>query len=237
LVIDCKATSPTIIACSHSGLVALNGKCFHNPNLMRYTISQIMKIYVFGQRELIQQLKTGHQPTSHLISIGNPGKGARGTGEDSTVPDIFMEKYTSILRLEFYDVEYKRHLGKMRPRKIPTKRDVRKVIRYFRKTRNSATGYTIHCWQGISRSTAVALCLLYLIHGDETIAAEELLKIRREALPHSRLVAFFDEIMKSSLNKAINPIREKHFRELKQWFFDQIEDGDALIAELEEVDE
>jgi hypothetical protein len=45
------------------------------------------------------------------------------------------------------------------------KKDVKKVIRFFEKEVDNATGFTVHCWRGIARSTAVALGLLYMIHG------------------------------------------------------------------------
>jgi predicted protein tyrosine phosphatase len=194
-------------------------------------------IFIFGQRELVDRLEQGHEPTSHLISIGNPGKGVRGTGEDSCIPPVFQNHYKSILRLGFFDVEYRRQLRNSRPKRVPMKRDVRKVIRFFRKTKSTASGYTIHCWQGISRSTAIALCLLYLIHKDESVSVEKLMEIRPEAVPHSRLVEFFDQIIGSHLLGAIAPVRERHFQDLKRWFFSEIVNGDALIEELEPIEE
>jgi len=125
----------------------------------------------------------------------------------------------------------------MRPKRIPLKKDVRKAIKFYKKTSNEATGYTIHCWRGISRSTAIALGYLYLIHGDEQKAADELEKIRPEAGPHPGLVKYFDELLGCDLTRVNNVLIEKRNEELKNWFFSEIDNGDALLEELEAVDE
>ena len=195
-----------------------------------------MIIQVFGQRELVDHIQSGGEVASHLVSIGNPGRGVRAEAEDATMPALFKAMFRECLRLEFYDVEYKRHLGPMRPRRIPLRRDIRRAIRYFRRTAGSATGYTIHCWRGVSRSTAIALGYLYLIHGDEQLAVDELKRIRPEAGPHPRMVRYFDQVLGSDLSSKNDQIREIRFRRLKEWFFNEIEDGDALLEELEPVD-
>ena len=195
-----------------------------------------MFIQVFGQRELVEYIQSGGEVASHLVSIGNPGRGVRAEAEDATMPTLFRSAFREFLRLEFYDVEYRRHLGPMRPRRIPLRRDIRRVIRFFRRTAGAATGYTIHCWRGISRSTAIALGYLYLIHGDEQLAVDNLKQIRPEAGPHPRMVRYFDQILGSDLSSKNDQLREIRFRELKEWFFNEIEDGDALLEELEPLD-
>ena len=193
-------------------------------------------IQVFGQRELVDHIQSGSEVASHLVSIGNPGRGVRAEAEDATMPALFRATFRECLRLEFHDVEYKRHLGSMRPRRIPLRRDIRRAIRYFRRTAGSATGYTIHCWHGVSRSTAIALGYLYLIHGDEQLSVDELKRIRPEAGPHPRMVRYFDQVLGSDLSSKNDQIREIRFRRLKEWFFNEIEDGDALLEELEPLD-
>jgi len=196
-----------------------------------------MNIQIFGQRELVEYIQNGGKINSHLVSIGNPGKGIRSQAEDASLPEIFKTSFQDILRLEFYDVEYKRHLGPMRPKRIPIKKDVRQAINFFNRTKDHATGYTIHCWRGISRSTAIALGYLFMIYGDEQKAAEELFKSRSEAGPHMGIVKYYDQILGSHLHEINKKIRDMRLEEMKKWFFEEIDNGDSLLEELEIIDD
>ncbi len=196
----------------------------------------MMKIQIYGQTELIELIEKGEPLETHLVSIGNPGKFFRHS-VDTIVPEIFKKTFKSILRLEFFDVLKKEHLGTMRPKRIPQKRDARRAIRYFNKTKDSASGYVIHCWRGVSRSAAIALGYLYLIHNDEQKAVDELRRIRPEAGPHPGLVKYFDELLGCSLSSKNDQLREIRFREMKEWFMNEIDNGDALIEELEPLDD
>jgi hypothetical protein len=98
------------------------------------------------------------------------------------------------------------------------------------------SGYTIHCWRGVSRSTAIALGYLYLIHGDEQRAVDELKRIRPEAGPHPGLVRYFDEILGCDLSSRNEQMRKIRFREMREWFMNEIDGGDDLLEELEPVD-
>lgn len=194
-----------------------------------------MDIEIYGQNELIERIGQNKNVTSHLISIGNPSVlWKRDHRQDTNVPKIFKETFKSILRIEFFDVLEKEHLGNMRPKRIPLKRDVKKAIRYFKKHSKNANGFTIHCWRGVSRSTAIALGYLYLIHGDEQKAVDALKKIRPDAGPHPGLVKFFDEILGCDLTSFNDQLRDIRMRELKEWFFNEIDD---IIEELEPVDD
>ena len=95
-------------------------------------------VQVFGQPELIAHLEAAGRHCSHCISIGNPGRSVNRP--DTVIPRIIRNTFRNILRLAFYDVEEKRQLGKMRPRRIPKRSDVHKVIRFFRHTANEASG-------------------------------------------------------------------------------------------------
>ena len=139
-----------------------------------------MNIQVFGQLELVERIDNCEGIYSHLVSIGNPGRGIKRI--DSIIPSVFKTVFKKYLRLEFYDVLEKRHLGPMRPKRIPLKKDIRKAIRFFNKNTNEATGYTIHCWRGVSRSTAIALGYLYMIYRDEEKTKEPLSKISRSGI-------------------------------------------------------
>ena len=148
---------------------------------------------------------------------------------DTVIPGIIRATFKNILRLAFYDVEEKRQLGKTRPKRIPKRSDVHKVIRFFRHTANEATGYMIHCWQGISRSPVIALGILYMITGTEEEAARILLAIRPQAGPHQKIVRLFDEELGCNLTAVSNKIRNDKIERWKQEL-DLTED--SLLEEL-----
>ena len=192
-------------------------------------------VEVFGQLELVERLKAHKPHYDHLISIGNPKRLFGAPQPDEAMPSLFKEHFRRILRLEFYDVEEKRHLRPWQlPRKIPSLSDVRKVIKFYRDTRNEASGYTIHCWQGISRSTAFALGILYLITGSEAQARETLKRIRPEAGPHQRIVKWFDQELGSHLQVENDRLR----RERMETWKEELGFGEAAdVEELQEVDD
>jgi predicted protein tyrosine phosphatase len=184
-------------------------------------------VQIFGQLELLEHLEAGSAHYSHCISIGNPG---RGFGRPDTVePPELRRHFRDVLRLAFYDVEAVGQLGAMRPRRVPRRSDVRRVIRFFRRTRGEADGYTLHCWGGVSRSTAVGLGLLYLITGSEREAGDILERIRPGAGPHRAIVRYFDELLGCRLTPVSDALRagklEKMRRELDL-------SEDALLEEL-----
>jgi predicted protein tyrosine phosphatase len=119
-------------------------------------------------------------------------------------------------------------------KRIPRRRDVRRVIRFFRRTRGEASGYTLHCWQGVSRSTAIAIGFLYLITGSEEEAARILVRTRPQARPHQAIVRWFDEELGSNLTAVNDRIRAQCFRKMKEEL-DLTED--SLLEELPVVEE
>lgn len=142
-------------------------------------------IQVFSEQELVEHLARGGAHYSHCISIRNP---------DESMPGIIKDNFRAILELRFYDVEEVEHLGPAQTiKRVPERRDVKGIVEFFRMTAAEATGDTVHCWQGISRSPAVALGLLYLMTGSEDEAAWHLNRIRPDARPHRKLVRFFDD--------------------------------------------
>ena len=192
-------------------------------------------VQVLGQIELVDLLRSGGQRYSHCISIGNPRQLFRRQKPDEMMPTIYKDHFKEILRLSFYDVEERRHLRPWQfPKKIPQRSDVRKVIKFYHRTRDNATGYTIHCWQGIPRSTAIALGILYLITGSETEAKNRLKRIRPSAGPHQRIVKFFDEELGCKLVTVNREIRQERL-DLMKIEFDQIED--SLLEELPVAEE
>ena len=181
------------------------------------TSDSIPVIRIFGQPELEAFLNSGGTPHSHLISIGNPRRTFRLRGIDSRIPDVFRERYRRVLRLEFFDVEERRHLppGQF-PKRVPRKSDVRRVLRFYENTRSFSDGYDIHCWGGISRSTGVALGLLYLETGSEKEAGRLLADIRPQAGPHQKIVGWFDELLGSDLRSANAMLRDARLRRWRE---------------------
>ena len=157
-----------------------------------------VSVQVFGEQELLELLARGGAHHSHCISIRNP---------DESIPAIIKDNFRAILELRFYDAEEIEQLGAQTIPRIPELRDVKGVIEFFRLTALEATGYTLHCWQGISRSPAVALGLLYLLTGSEDEAAYHLKRIRPDARPHRKIVSFFDEQLGCRLSSVNEKIR------------------------------
>ena len=196
-----------------------------------------MKVQIFGQRELDTWIREGGDTCSHLLSIVNPEAARLRTGEEARMPPLFRKHFQKICRFRYYDVERKDQLNVNQKKRIPEKRDVRRAINFFRRTREKADGYTIHCWRGISRSAGIALGYLYLIHGDEGRAPKELLKIRPLAVPHRGTVGFFDDLLGSHLSPYAENFYQRSLEEMKAAFMEEIENGDALLEELESLDE
>jgi len=194
-----------------------------------------MNIQIFGQDELIEHIQESGNYSSHLISIGNPKSLFIKNGRGETLPKLFKQSFQDILRLEFYDVECKQHLTyKQFPKIIPARSHVQKAIDFYNKTKDKATGYTIHCWRGVSRSAAIAVGILYLIHKDEKRVFEELLKIRPQAMPHKGIVKYYDEILGCNLTAELNIFKQKWIDAMKA---ELNFNPDDYLEELEEVEE
>ena len=186
-------------------------------------------VQVFGQMELVSLIQKGGFHYSHCMSIGNPRRWFHSRAVDQEVPALFDEEFKDLLRLEFYDVDKRSNLPKWRiPKRIPRRSDVRNSISFFRRTKDVATGYTLHCWQGISRSVAFALGYLYLITKSEKSAGRLLREIRPQAGPHRLIVLFFDQELGCNLSEQAKLIRAERTTQI-------IRDIDGVEAELEEM--
>ncbi|MEI8093883.1 MAG: hypothetical protein WCG80_06685 [Spirochaetales bacterium] len=195
-------------------------------------------VQVFGQQELVARVARAEPVGSHLISIGNPLIPGQTPHEDETLPPEFAGKFQAVLRLEFFDVPSLANLRPEQPQRIPERRDVEAVLKFFRESRGEATGYTVHCWAGVSRSTAVALGILYLIHGTEEAAARELMAIRRVAGPHSGLVQFWDDVLGSHLAEANDVLRRERLLSMKREILASLRKSGVEVPEdLEELEE
>lgn len=160
---------------------------------------------ISGENELVALLAGKEDHYSHCISIGNPDQG---------IPEIIEGAFVEVLRLGFYDVDSAADLAPGQEPRIPELGDASRVIEFFRRTQATASGYEVHCWQGISRSTAVGLALLSLMACPEAELAQALLALRPQAIPHRRLAGFFGELLGSDLSGVAARIREER---MGQW--------------------
>ncbi len=180
------------------------------------SIEGISDIRVFGEYELLALVRQGEALGDHLISIGNPRLPWSPVQPGERLQPLFRRRFRRILRLSFFDLEPKDFPSELHPRRTPERRDVRRAIRFYGATRGRASGYVLHCWAGISRSTAMALGLLYLETGSEEVAARRLREIRPEARPHPGILRLFDEELGSRLSEAAEWIMAESLAELRQ---------------------
>ena len=158
-----------------------------------------LPVLVFGEEELEDLVRDGVPLPDHLVSIGNPRVPWRERVPGTRVRPEFRPRFRRILRLVFQDATERSHLRHPFLARIPEVRDARRVVAFWRRTRGEASGWVVHCWAGVSRSTAAALALLYLETGSEAEAARKLREVRPQALPNLRFVRCFDRILGSRL--------------------------------------
>jgi predicted protein tyrosine phosphatase len=190
-------------------------------------------VEVLSQLDLEGSLDKPHY--SCLVSIGNPISLFTINRPDTHMPRAFKKHFKKILRLSFYDVEKKDHLHPRQfPKIVPTRAHVKRAIHFFNETKDHTNGYTLHCWQGISRSTAFALGFLYMITGSEKTAMMILKNIRPEARPHQGIVKMFDEELGCNLSVLNDEWRVEWIEKTKKEL-DLTADG--LLEELQPIEE
>jgi predicted protein tyrosine phosphatase len=190
------------------------------------------RVQVFGQLELEERIRSNEMICSHLISIGNPAF-PWNRPVDTVVPELFKDSFDGVLRLNFHDAELPEHLPPRTRRRLAALNDVRRIIRFVTEHQDRASGFTVHCWNGVSRSPAVALGVLFLLSGDEEAAAKELVMIRPQARPLQRLIRLLDEELGSNLSRYNEIIRERRLITLQQEI-DSMTDGS--LEELDGID-
>jgi predicted protein tyrosine phosphatase len=113
--------------------------------------------------------------------------------------------------------------------KLVRLKDIKKIIRFYEKTKKKANGYTVHCHAGVHRSTAAGLILLFLIYNSEEKAIEELLVIHPLPMPNERMISLFDKHRGSNLKKGVLELHKR----LKLFLNDEIEiKRDDFLEEL-----
>jgi len=179
-----------------------------------------MKIQIFSKENLNHRIKNGYKHFNSIISIGSPY--VQG------IQDL-DDYFENVLRLQFHDINYKSEMPRKDHPKLVRLKDIKKIIRFYEKTKNNTDGYTVHCHAGVHRSTAAGLILLYLIHNSEKKAIEELLAIHPLPLPNKRMIFLFDKYMKSNLTEGVLELLKR----FKLFLNDEIEiKRDDYLEEL-----
>ena len=194
----------------------------------------MIHLQVFGEQELVEHVLSGGSHYEYLISIGNPKRVLGRKNPGQVLPTALRTNSKHILRLEFFDVQRKDQLGPMRPRRIATRSDVKRAIGFYRQTRSTASGYTLHCWRGINRSPAFSLGLLFLITGSEMEAKKRLREIRPESMPLQLIVHHFDQQLGCKLSFLNEMIPRER---IEEWTRELALEEDMLLEELPTVDD
>ena len=187
-------------------------------------------VHVFGEHELMDRILKREKIYSHCISIRNP---------EQQMHDLIAENFDEVLELKFYDVELENQLPYyIADKRAPQLVDATRVIDFVSRTRSTASGYTIHCWHGHSRSTAVALGVLYMLLGSEKLAADYLVRVRPipKPSPNKALLAYFDNLLGSRLVPHGKKLQDEYIEHLRQEVLETLwpEDG---IEELPVVED
>jgi predicted protein tyrosine phosphatase len=146
-----------------------------------------MKLIITGRAGAGNVFTNPITPITHIVSIG-------ANDRRQQPPKGFKEYPAKKLRLEFFDInEAKR--GKMNG---PVESDIIELIEFFKEALSEEdTYFLIHCWQGISRSTAAGLILLEMYHKDKEKAREELFKLVPSAWPNGRMIKLANKILEN----------------------------------------
>ncbi|MEM7395373.1 MAG: protein-tyrosine phosphatase family protein [Verrucomicrobiota bacterium] len=149
---------------------------------------------------------------THILSILDPE-------DDVPDPDWFGGVQTFI---PFSDIESEAD-GFQEFDKCADPTDVQSIIDFGRQCHASAgeadTHLLVHCYAGISRSTAATFIILCdLLDGaDETDLLKWVIQIRPQAYPNIRVVQLGDELLEreGSLTRALQPMRDHSDRRIQ----------------------
>jgi predicted protein tyrosine phosphatase len=144
------------------------------------------KIYVCGVPEL--ETAFGNAFT-HVISIWDPEWIDRGGVEHQMKKRLAGETRLHIAYFHDCSVEEP-------GRRLPAEDDLRQILTFAADLKPEAH-VLIHCWAGISRSTAVAYAILcqFAGPGRESDCLEAILAVRPQAFPNTLIVDLADRIL------------------------------------------
>jgi predicted protein tyrosine phosphatase len=144
------------------------------------------KIYVCGVPELEAAFSNAF---THVISIWDPEWVDRGGVEHQLKKRLAGETRLHIAYFHDCSVEEP-------GRRLPVEDDLRQILAFAADLKPEAH-VLIHCWAGISRSTAVAYAILcqFTGPGRESDCIEAILAARPQAFPNSLIVDLADRIL------------------------------------------
>lgn len=140
--------------------------------------------------ERILKSKTASAPITHIVSIG-------AEDYEQREPHGFQEFAGQKIRLVFHDIN-----GTDRDNlSAPKEEHVRNLIEFFEKAlKEKSPNFLIHCFAGISRSTAAGLIMLRLHYGETQKALAHLLNVAPQACPNKTILKLADDILKLNGN-------------------------------------
>ena len=144
------------------------------------------KIYVCGVPELEAAFANAF---THVISIWDPEWIDRGGVEHQLKKRLAGETRLHIAYFHYCIVEEP-------GRRLPAEDDLRQILTFAADLKPEAH-LLIHCWAGISRSTAVAYAILcqFMGPGRESDCIEAILAARPHAFPNTLIVDLADRIL------------------------------------------
>jgi predicted protein tyrosine phosphatase len=153
---------------------------------------------------------------THLLSLEDPGT-------PKATPAWFSGRH---VQLHLHDLDTRDEAAILRGT-LPAKEHVREILRFGTTCLTEAAGdaarvhLLVHCYAGISRSTAAAFALTAQAIGVEHAhdALEFVLKTRPEAFPNPLIVRHADQLLNAQgrLVAALQPLREQFSRALEEW--------------------
>ncbi|HET7433454.1 MAG TPA: hypothetical protein VFN10_01940 [Thermoanaerobaculia bacterium] len=113
-----------------------------------------------------------------FVSIGDP---------DDPLPDGY-DRIVEPLRLHFLDADDDRGASE---------EDILRIIAAGRELRSGTARVVLHCWEGISRSTAAAIILLAsaMGRGHESDVVSRIFSLRAVARPNQRMIRLADALL------------------------------------------
>ena len=172
-------------------------------------MTPVPKIRVCGVAELEIVLRN---PFTHIVSIWDPEWVERGGVENQLRKRLPVE--TRLHIAYFHDTSIEEP-----GRQAPAEDDLRRILAFAANLEPGAE-ILIHCWAGISRSTAVAYAILCQAAGPgrEAECIESILTARPQAFPNSLIVELGDRILnrKGAMQRACEEVISRYFFRARQ---------------------
>ena len=183
-------------------------------------------IQIFSIYKINDVIENQGRLYSHCISIFDPNENLFSLSENHS--------FQKILTLKFHDISTRADMTKdMRPLP-PNRRLIKKIVNFYSKTSDIASGYTIHCHAGVHRSVATGLIGFYLMRQNEKWAMNELLKIKALPLPNKKMISLFDQMYDTNLTS----VTEELYTRCRDFLESRIEiNRDDYLDELDVVEE